>query len=288
MLNKKGLSPLILEIIGGVIVVAIILVVFGGFASPFLEFLVDSKSLEGFNKFTNAMTRTCREGSETVPYLELGYQSERKIYAISIIGPNTTTGIKKLPLCPVDNKACATQRSKDKISKCGSSMLCWCLLKITYNKVNTDSNSKYCANWSLNGVSVDNSDIENVFTKWDDKLRPVITSDKIEKVDVLICSDVQKDINCNTTKTGTTTDIPVLPRDGKDGGYIVWIQSSIYKGDWGLEAEDLKFDSISFDRPLSGDAFADYMIFTSNPNITISQKDDGEPGVWAQDCPGAG
>lgn len=303
MLKKKGLSALIIEIIGGVIVVAIILIMFSGFASPFLEFLSDSKNIEAFSTFTNAMTRTCREGSETIPYFTLGYQSPRKIYAISLISGNSAESIANIGQCTLSPSVsgvalpgtCTSEQSKDILAKCTDTKLCWCLLKITYStdeKANDKTNMPYCANWKFNGISVDYGDgSTSAINTWDTKLAEVINSGKISKISVLMCSSVQDDIGCNTTFNNKF--ISVLPIAGKEGGYLTWIQSKVYRKaeveaisgltTYSIVASNLELDSLSFDRPVSGNAFKSYMVFTTHPSLTISQRDDAQ--IWEDDCP---
>jgi len=288
MLNKKGLSPLILEIIGGVIVVAIILVLFTGFASPFLEFLSDSKNIEAFNKFTNAMNRACREGSETVSYFTLGYKSTREIYAIGLISGETTAAIENMQQCDLTSTTtCTTAKSRDVIGKCWGGVYCWCLFKIKFNY--TGSFKPYCANWNINGISVSNSNKTNINTDWDSKFKSDIVSSNISKVDVLICSDMYRDIGCNTTINKAQT--LVFPRAGNDSGYLVWIQSRIIKQEplfFGpsLVATDLVLDSISFDRSVLGTGFIDYMTFVSNPRLNIALKNStNDIKIWETTCP---
>jgi hypothetical protein len=270
MLNKKGISPLILEIIGGVIVVAIVIVLFAGFASPYLEFLSDSKNVEAFNKFTTAMSKSCKEGSETVPYFSLGYKSTNEIYAIGLVDSKVSDAIKNLHKCAgIDDTNCYTGGSKDVISNCVADGYCWCLFKIKFLQGQTS----YCGNSSFNGLAVDSSDIKNI-DGWDTSFSNEISGYYMSKVGVLLCSNIEKDLNCNTTDA-YGKQIPVLPIVGsQNGGYLVWMQSDIYVDEsWiggGLKARDLSLDSISFDRPISYNQLSDTAIFTSNPSMRIN------------------
>jgi len=266
MLNRKGLSPLILEIIGGVIVVSIIILMFGGFASPFLEFMSDSKGIEAFNKFTATMSRSCREGSETVPYFSLIHRSTSEVYVIGLIQSGVMTSIQNIDKCSSsDDTNCSTGQSKEVISSCVHAVdsYCWCLFKIKFPG---------CGNSQFNSIAVNNSNIANLAV-WDTRFSNEITNGDISRIGVLMCSNVQDEIKCNTTNAaGKTT--PVFPLAGSvNGGYLVWMQSNVYMDTTfligGLRSRDLFLDSMSFDRPISNNKFSNTSIFTSNPPLRI-------------------
>jgi hypothetical protein len=282
VLKKGKLSPLILEIIGGVIVVAIVLILFSGFAAPFLEFLSDSKNIEAFNKFTAAQTRACREGSETVPYFNLGFQSQRKIYAISLVSGQATTAIRNMPNCEIGATVtpCSSSNDKERLAECTGNAVCWCLLKVTYRS--TGSNNPYCPSWEYNAITVDSSDINNIRTKWDAKLKGVLSSSEyFDRVSVLQCTEIQDAMGCEAQSGGAT--VPVLPK-ARNQDYLVWIQSDAYNAGLLLGVRDIILDSISFDRPIKDETFDDHMLFTSNPALRITTRDDAK--IWQDNCPG--
>ena len=288
MLNKKGLTPLILEIIGGVIVVALVLILFAGFSAPFLEFLSDSKNIESFNKFTNAMGRSCREGSETVSYFVLGFKSAREVYATVLVNNDVASAIKRMQDCEMfgSGAKCITQKSRAALTNKCTDGVCWCLMKIKY--MNTGKSSPYCANSSFNALSVNSSKVDNLNDIWFTKLKNDLSSPSVLKVDVLICSNVQKDIGCNTTIDKRI--IPVLPKTGVDSGYLVWLQPNILEvqlGGFYIRISDLVLDSISFDRPVSGGNFVGSILFTSNPNLRVAYIKDKQDTshIWSENCP---
>lgn len=281
MLNKSaGLSPLILEIIGGVIVVAIILVLFAGFASPFLEFLSDQKNIEAFNKFTSSMSRACKEGTDTVTYWSLGHQSPIKIYAIGLISSDVTD-----ELLNIGGKV--SDHSKNVIKKCENTV-CWCLFKITY------SNGR-CSRENLDGIyiKIDNlGGYKNTLRQeWDNPLANKLSSGSISKIDVFMCSTFEE-LNCATKLD--SQNIPLLLKVNENN-FLVWIQSPVAsKGSaWGsfLDSYDLNLDSLSFDRPVAGSDFEKFVLFEPKPKLKLKKSDEYDyPGIEdlisSSNCPG--
>jgi hypothetical protein len=139
-MNKKGLSILILEIIGGVIVVAFMMTMFAGFSSPFLQFLIDQENIKSFNKYTNLMSTACSSGSGTELYFGPSPISKNEPYVWTLLYYRTARAISNAPddtlnpgmqVCTTSSgtSLCTTQDSKDIIKRCKSDF-CWCLLRI--------------------------------------------------------------------------------------------------------------------------------------------------------------
>ena len=142
-MNKKGLSILILEIVGGVIVVALMMVMFAGFSSPFLQFLIDQENIKSFNKYTNVLSSACSSGTGTELYFGPSPASKNEPYVWTLLYYRTARAISNDPedtlnpgmkVCAAGSSAapCVTQDSKDIVKRCKSDF-CWCLMKIKFN-----------------------------------------------------------------------------------------------------------------------------------------------------------
>jgi hypothetical protein len=93
-------------------------------------------------------------------------------------------------------------------------------------------------------------------------------------------------MGCNATASDGAA-IPVMPRDGPKGGYIMWLQSNMTYFSMGdtklIISSDLYFDSISFDRPIFGGAYSNYTIFSSKGSLSVKEVDSAD--IWKTACP---
>lgn len=150
-MNKKaGLSLLILEIVGGVIVVVIMMSIFSGFAIPYLKFLVDQENINSFNKFSNVLKDSCDTGTGTSIYFGITPETKRKPYAWGLVFTQTASEISdKMPECGKEgnNETCVTSQSKNIINRCKEDF-CWCLFNLEFNP-------GYCYNNDYKGITID-------------------------------------------------------------------------------------------------------------------------------------
>jgi hypothetical protein len=129
---------LIIQIIGGVIIVAVMMSMFSGFASPFLKFLVDSENIKSFNKFTRTMTDACSDGTGTELYFGPSPVGMRGEYVWSLVYTRTARYLSDpaptgMISCEQNGgqDLCISKTSKDTIYKCRSDY-CWCLFELTF------------------------------------------------------------------------------------------------------------------------------------------------------------
>lgn len=286
---KASFPLFVTRIIGSMIVIGLLLILFLGFANPFLDFLIDSERVKFFNKFMIAISNGCSEGAETIPYLRFTSPSEKVGYAIGLFGVNFTKEISRLPECSEEKFPCTTSISKARLKKCTSSnnlgeMYCWCLLKIIFNE-------GYCINMNHNLILVQrispwdsNGNInQNGWTaalgnigKTSKKFAEELNSTAVKEIRVLDCRTLSE-LGCVDERTG----FPIF-LSYKDNDTIVWIDP-IMKIDVELHdpyfkdvdtfvfLNELSFDSISVERRISnygGNFYLEYYTeFYSNPEI---------------------
>ena len=287
----------LVKLIGTVIMIGIITILFSGFAAPFLEVIADSTNIKAFNKFTNLMTETCKEGVYTVPYIHFYAQSPVKIYAIGLINQITARTIKNMPTCDEFTKThCVSSLSKSRITKCMSSeTTCWCLFKIEFES-GLGRTYNYCGNYEQNILTVErlnpydaDGNLIHVayanhldkFNEWNNKLSADIQSGAVKKLSVLECKTLH-DIGCVDSRTG----VLIYPSYDDKNEYVVWI-SPLSREDTLLGQRwkhSIWLDSMSMQRAVADYGFDYYMKFYSNPDLSWKRV-DSSTHIYKENCP---
>jgi len=246
-LNPKGVSPLVVEIIGGVITVALLLFLFSSFASPFLEFMIDSKNMNAYLKFTNAMSSACRTGAGTAKYIEMSSGSIRKNYVIAYVNDTVINNL-------IDyNQPILSSNSKQIMSKCKTTN-CICLFKIEYTdkacSINKFAIQTAFSNNKLETVT--SSDLTNIKNDLESDLiivfSPLQDINHIKKINVLSCNSLEE-MGCFYRDGENKMPLIILG----DKGAFFWLQPKFYVfepliGKKYIQREAVTFDSISFDK----------------------------------------
>ncbi len=301
---KRGmLSPFIIEMIGSMIVVGLMIILFSGFAGPFLQFLTDMENIKSFNKFTSVMSKTCTEGAETTAYISLSAPTKSNTYAIGLFVSDFANKLDLLDECfGEEYYPCTTKVSKGRIKNClDDSDLCWCLIRVRFKK-------EYCVNPTHNTITIprvnplsSNGEIlidagtgkaekwaEQIdkINKWNEKAADELTSNAVEKIVVLQCKSVDE-LNCRYYAPSGQGGFPVLPSMSHEEKVIVWIDPATKKsgffGDYIVRK--IFFDSMSMQRPIANYGPDYYMEFYSHPSLKAGDFKEDKNNVYSSDCP---
>jgi len=265
--KKADISPLVIEIIGGVIVTAVMMTIFASFASPYLAFLIDQQNIESFNRFTSVQASSCKEGVATEFYFSLSAPSLRRTYDIVFISPETVDELTNenygLTSCQgdttnPDTTPCMPEGSKTKLDNCRGTF-CWCLFKIDYKqKKEGESFSEWCAPHGFNTIVMPMTGTSeqklNSMKGWGTFIGQELKKEFVKKTTVLQCTKIREQMGC------TKDQIPVLPTVASQGikNYVVFMQADITKKDYniiGIKTTfklpiKLYYESMSMERPL--------------------------------------
>lgn len=286
-MNPKGVSPLVVEIIGGVITVALLLFLFSSFASPFLEFMIDSKNMNAYLKFTNAMSSACRTGAGTAKYIEMSSGSIRKNYVITYV--NGTVINDLINYNDRSPRPILSSNSKQIMSKCKTTN-CMCLFKIEYtdkacsiNKFAIQtafSNDKLETVTSSNLTNIKNgleSDLKIVFS-------PLQDIGHIKKINVLSCNSLEE-MGCFYKDGENKMPLIILG----DKGAFFWLQPKFYVfepliGKKYIQKEAVTFDSISFDkRSVSDNSNISYLKINLYGSVNLNTTSEANSYIETYD-----
>lgn len=131
---STALPAAVAKLVLGVIVVAVMLLVFAGFSSPFLDRMSNQESLNSFGKFTAGLSTACDRGISTQTYISFSETGSQK-YVISAVGKETAAYLREQSDDLVDKE------SKSNVKKCLDDN-CYCLLKISNDKLKINNNQK--------------------------------------------------------------------------------------------------------------------------------------------------
>lgn len=290
--TKKGdIMIFVLEIVGSLIIVGLIVMLFSGFAGPFLEFLTDYNSMRAFNSFTGTVSGGCRNGADTNYYVTFSSPSVVTAYAYGLLSRGDfTEKIHALPTCSQFGTAlCAKSGSYEKMDSCmASGQFCWCLLKIKYNDTSTWQGGHHhnCINYNyqiltvpnVNPLYPENGSVKDVtgyygpVETFSDEIANELTSYRVEKIAVLECKSLGA-LGCTYTDPKTNANATFVFQSAYGGDIMVWMQPVQHTGtniiDWDAYDRSVFFDSFSVQRPIAFYGPDYYTIMYSHPTLSV-------------------